>query len=334
MKQRIIVSSGFLFLWILCSQAFSTVEAQENYQITFRDKIFALHSGDEKSWWAVGNMGLILKTTDGGETWSKIEPISDRALNDVVFIEESGWIVGEGGLILHTEDGGIHWEEQVSNAAVSLMGVYFLDNQRGIIVGDGGTVIWTEDGGSTWETCFLDLMEIIPENVLDEGIFSLNFYDVFFVDEAHGWIVGDAGTVLFSSDGGKNWQVLRIGLYPPLYSLFFKNHVEGLAAGHSGVLLHTEDGGKNWDTVNTPTEANLFKVEMLGGYGVIVGNLGTVLLTVNGGKSWDVADLGLSPPLPWFLDVGIIPDTSSKGIICAGQGLIKKYFLKKCEEKS
>jgi photosystem II stability/assembly factor-like uncharacterized protein len=322
-----------LLYLILACQSFAGINFQEKFQISYRDKIFALHFNDEKRGWAVGDMGLILHTEDGGETWAKLAPIPDNSLNDVVFIDQNGWVVGEGGTILHTQDGGKNWKTQDSKSDASLFSVSFRDKQSGVIVGERGTVLLTEDGGSSWQPSSLDWTKIIPESLIAKGIFALNLYDVFFTDENHGWMVGDAGAVLFTSDGGKTFALLRIGTYPPLYSVFFKTDLEGWATGASGNLLYTQDGGKNWKELNLPTKANLFKIRMSGDEGVIVGDLGTVLQTDNGGKNWDLVKLDLRLPLPWLLDAALILHNSPGEIIFGGQGIIKRYPLKNREEK-
>jgi photosystem II stability/assembly factor-like uncharacterized protein len=113
-------------------------------------------------------------------------------------------------------------------------------------------------------------------------------------------MVGDNGMVFFSSDGGKHWKVLRIGMYPPLYSVFFKDEQEGFTVGQGGTLLHTEDGGRSWHSLNSPNQLNLFKIRLAGGYGVVVGDLGTILQSVDGGRTWESLPLDLDHRLPGF----------------------------------
>lgn len=306
--------------------------SQENYHIGFRDNIFALHYCSKSDYWAVGNSGLILHTSDNGEMWSKIDLKLNRALYDIEFVAESGWIVGEGGLILQTIDGGKTWTEQESDTKNSLMKVAFLNDRQGVIVGDAGTVLWTENGGSIWHHSLLEWMAILPESLLERGIFSVNLYDVFFVDEKHGWIAGDSGIVLFSPDGGINWDVLRIGAFPPLYSLFFRSPLEGWAVGSGGMLICTKDGGGTWQERNVGAGASLYRIKMEGAYGIAIGDVGTVLLTVDKGEKWKIVDLDLPHPVPWLLDVAFGCHASSQEIMLAGQGIAAKYIMKNFEE--
>jgi len=51
------------------------------------------------------------------------------------------------GAVLKSEDGGITWTRQVSNTSRNLNAVYFVDTQRGWAVGTSGTIIHTALGG-------------------------------------------------------------------------------------------------------------------------------------------------------------------------------------------
>ncbi|RLA93184.1 MAG: hypothetical protein DRG25_05020 [Deltaproteobacteria bacterium] len=294
-----------------------------------RDEIFSLYFQNNKTGWIVGESGLIVKTTDGGKSWLRQRVETEKALYDVTFVDNEGWIVGQEGIILHSADGGKRWERQESDTEAALMSVFFLNKKRGFAVGEGGIILSTKDRGSTWKQYPLDLMSILPDSLIERGIISPNFYDIFFLSNGKGWIVGDNGIVLFSSDGGKKWEVLRIGLYPSLFSVFFKDDSEGWTVGQNGTILHTIDGGKIWRRLETKTEENLYNFCLDENYGIVVGDRGTILISRDGGRSWDKLKIELKIPLPWFIDVSIIDHASSgREVICVGENLIKRLQIR------
>jgi photosystem II stability/assembly factor-like uncharacterized protein len=66
--------------------------------------------------------------------------------------EQHGWIVGHDAVILRTEDGGRTWTKQYQgeDLQVSFLDVLFLDTQTGFAVGAYGEFLATADGGRTW----------------------------------------------------------------------------------------------------------------------------------------------------------------------------------------
>ena len=63
---------------------------------------------------------------------------------------QSGWAVGDDGLILRTTDSGENWIVQISNLPSNLLGVQALSERRAVAVGLNGIILRTSDGGRTW----------------------------------------------------------------------------------------------------------------------------------------------------------------------------------------
>ncbi|MDY6863882.1 MAG: YCF48-related protein [Thermodesulfobacteriota bacterium] len=323
---RTIVLS-LVFLWPFFSISKYAISSEESYKLVRRDKPFAVHFLDEKKGWIVGDRGLVLKTTDGAESWQRIDMITGGSFKDITFINKDGWIVGEEGLILHTTDGGNNWRKQEANTEIFLMKVFFLDKSKGFVVGSEGTILRTENGGASWRQVPLDWIGLLPETLLERGTTTLNLYDIFFIDKVRGWAVGDFGTVIYTSDGGDNWEVLQIGLFPHFFTVYFRNGLEGLAAGQNGLFLRTEDGGRHWKNVSMLTKESLYRIHISGDYGVIVGDHGSVFQSNNSGETWTKVNLNMNPPLPWFVDAFIIPSKSNGKVVFIGKGIIKNITI-------
>ena len=285
-----------------------------------RDKAFGVHFIDGKRGWIVGDRGLAVMTADGGESWQGVT-ISEETFKDIFFIGEKGWIVGDGGLILHTDNGGKRWSKQSSNVSVSLMSVLFLNRDKGFTVGADGTVLRTVNGGSSWEAVPLDWMGFLPDALIDRGVISINLYDVFFLNDVSGWVVGDCGTVLYTEDGGNGWGISNIGLHPPLFSISFKDGREGWAVGQNGFSIKTLDRGMTWEKASLGTEESLYRVRMYGDYGAIVGDHGVIFTSNNGVATWVKRSSNLKPPFPWLTDAWIFASATSAKVLSVGKGV-------------
>jgi len=136
----------------------------------------------------------ILRTIDGGTTWSSQTSDTTYSLSSVSFTDvNNGTAVGSGvlgGAILRTIDGGTTWTSQTSGTIRPLRGVSFTDANNGTAVGDFNTIRRTTDGGTTWTT----QISGIP--------LGLALGAVSFTDANNGTAVGHEGSIIRTTNGG------------------------------------------------------------------------------------------------------------------------------------
>jgi len=173
------------------------------------------------------------------------------------------------------------WHLQSSGTNVSLRSIIVSNIGEGIAVGDNGTRLTTLNSGQNWITGNLG---------------SNQLYDVFFLPEKHGWIVGRNGTIYHTTDGFI-WQQQNSGILSWLESVFFLDTLNGYAAGEYAIL-HTTDGGVTWNR-QFPDEAswfnNIFFTDLENGWAVA---WNMVLHTTNGGQTWKKIEM--DPGLHFF----------------------------------
>ena len=166
---------------------------------------------------------LVMRTTDGGESWHRIQMPTKTELFHLDYNGSShGWIVGDNGVILATTDDVQSWTKQNSGTTNALFNVDFRDDDEGYAVGEGGTILRTENGGRTWTRVITNFTETLLR--------------VDFADDKNGWIVGRSGSILRSSDKGRSWIKQESTTKNHLYGLFMsKRH--GWAVGAKGVVI-------------------------------------------------------------------------------------------------
>ncbi len=100
-------------------------------------------------------------------------------------------------------------------------------------------------------------------------------------------ILGEAGTVLVSSDRGERWTALA----SPYKGSFFGGVVAAVGAvvafGLRGRIYRSTDAGKSWVQVASPGEASLMGgTRLADGTLVLAGAAGTALVSRDHGKSF------------------------------------------------
>ncbi|MCS7029696.1 MAG: YCF48-related protein, partial [Bacteroidia bacterium] len=124
--------------------------------------LLSVHFVNAAIGWAVGLGGTILKTTNGGTTWTPQTSGTTQLLYSVHFVNAAiGWAVGNSGTILKTTDGGTTWTPQTSGTIQTLYSVHFVSETTGWVVGSGSLIL-----KSNFDTIgIIDALTIIPEEI-------------------------------------------------------------------------------------------------------------------------------------------------------------------------
>jgi photosystem II stability/assembly factor-like uncharacterized protein len=223
-----------------------------------------IHAFDDNVLLSAGDIGFVMRSTDGGQWWSvqrlKVTGVIFNRYEDIKTMDihaPSGLAIaaGAGGVIFRSTDRGATWQSvgypalspeippsfhklHIVNANVA----YMLARDP-----DGGNRnIWkTTNGGLTWTWSQITTGEL---------------YDVEFVDENLGFIVGSDAT---------HWQGARLGYYK------------------------TVNGGATWThrVIETPhTLLDTMKMANAN-VGYLMG-AGYVARTTNGGQTWTPTSIG------------------------------------------
>lgn len=280
------------------------------------------------------------------------------------------------GVMLRTSDGGIKWEEVGVNVLPGLHAVRFFDEKNGFVCGDGSDafpsgMFTTNDAGRTWRPVLgaklpsCRAVEFFPGmklgvvagawshlgTVSPEAGYRESDLDPLAGRTMHAvctsnmqqkgapaaYAAGDGGAVLTSTDGGKSWGFVNLGLTPAALAncdfrcvACFGPHV-WVAGRPGGFVLHSADAGKTWEVQKTelpvPIHGMYFLTDQLGW---LVGELGCIFGTTDGGKTWKVQHAGgqraavlslhashRSTPLDVVATLGL-----GDGYLCAAVGLM------------
>lgn len=182
---------------------------------------------------AVGNLGTIIVTDDGGNTWAEAktpESSNPNKLFRVHIFNDVAWAVGEFGALLQSKDHGMAWTRALPEKDRAWNDIFFL-GQQGWLVGEFGTVMKSSDGGATWA-------EVATPN-------KVSLMSVAFRDAQHGVAVGLSGTVMVSSDGGATWRQTPKATRESLYNVIWDSD-RWLVVGDKGVIVTAAAEASDW----------------------------------------------------------------------------------------
>ncbi|GJQ31731.1 MAG: hypothetical protein HBSAPP04_05700 [Ignavibacteriaceae bacterium] len=178
------------------------------------------------------NTNKIIRSTDGGTSWSKLTiniPTGLNKLNSAYGIHLGA---GNGGKVIRSTDGGLTWSFLATSTTNDLFDIISISPALIFACGANGTVIRSTDGGGTW-------------TVSNPVPFRLN--SIRFSTFLTGWAAGDNGVVIKTTDGGISWtRVTGAGAACnyAVVSLFAQDGI--FLFGREGQKMVSTDGGTNW----------------------------------------------------------------------------------------
>ena len=179
-----------------------------------------IHAVDERTVWAAGSEGRVVKTKDGGTSWTSIRvPGADSVqFRDVHgFDDLTAYVLsignGTDSRIYKTVDGGQTWDLSFQNEDENAFFdcFSFWDESSGFAFSDSWegefTLIKTEDGGASWQR--IDPAQV-PDARAGEGAFAASGTCVQTWEGGLGWFAtGASGVdtrVIRTTDVGTTWS--------------------------------------------------------------------------------------------------------------------------------
>lgn len=121
---------------------------------------FGLDFVNDKVIYACGNGKNVVKSTDGGQNFSRVADFGGDSPNQckmLSFYDENNGIIASAKLMAITHDGGTSWKELTLPCKVA--GINMNSENRIYFVGDDFNMYISEDGGETWNSTALNLPE-------------------------------------------------------------------------------------------------------------------------------------------------------------------------------
>ncbi|MDM4766999.1 YCF48-related protein [Pelomonas sp. SE-A7] len=177
------------------------------------------------------NSGYWVVSKDGGDNWTRIEGLGALFnTRKILFADATRWAaVAEDGKHLFTKDAGATWQAAAAgnSAGTAVAGLPTL------WIGAGYTsaaILQSNDGGEHWAT-------------IQVGPAYSTVRDIKFFDAQRGWLVGDSGLLMATTDGGKTWVTQPNSGQQGYGEISIVDAKTIWISGASGALLVTATGG-------------------------------------------------------------------------------------------
>ncbi|MDT8325048.1 MAG: T9SS type A sorting domain-containing protein [Bacteroidota bacterium] len=259
---------------------------------------------DDRTGFIAGDGGRILRTVDGGLSWSIVHGIGYiGTVADLLFWDrDHGVATTFSSTLLVTSDGGNRWDEVLPSAAHSLRHVSRAPEGTlyvvGVTSGNEYELLRSDDEGLSWTLVSrlpLDYQSNRPE--ITQSLYARAGGEI--------WIGATYSILLHSTDGGMTWERSVVGTsiqnpYSTGTDMFFFDPSTVIYIRSNSVEIST-DGGETWESRFTSAGRSLREVQFVSpdvGFALIPMEFAR---TTDGGATWDIS-WNFSPTLLHYFD--------------------------------
>jgi len=243
--------------------------------------------------------------------WIRLDSLTESTLSDVSFCDENnGMISGFGGTVYTTKNGGETWRTINTNANMTFLSVYTLDENTFFTARKG--LYKSTDSGTSWRLCKLST--------------DISIFEIWFKDSKIGFISSGTGTFR-TTDAGETWSKVSdaiaknlqftsedIGYFTYGSTPISEFPTSDIFAGH-GDIYRTTNGGKTWKTMGlevTEIQSLSFISDKVGFFAT---NDRSLYKTTDGGESCTL--IGKKE----FYSYDLFFVNENQGIVCTGNGI-------------
>jgi photosystem II stability/assembly factor-like uncharacterized protein len=257
--------------------------------------LVAIQFINEKTGWAVGNLGVVLHTTDGGETWSK-------QLDGI----QAADIVAKAAITPEEQTAA---QRLVNDGPDKpFLNLYFENELNGYIIGAYNLIFKTTDGGKTWQSW----QKHVPNPK------GLHLYGLRPAGDSL-FLVGEQGMLFRSTDHGGTFKQIASPYKGSFFGLVASKSGQIVIYGLRGNAFWSGNQGHTWKKIDTRIGVTIADgIELTDGSIALVSQAGDVLISQSHGQ--DFQPQPGQEPLP----IAAIAQASDGSLIVAGLRGIKR----------
>ncbi len=207
-----------------------------------RSTLTAVYFSDASEGWAVGHDGIILRTSNGGDWWTKVNQEVEPGTSylDVYFIDRNrGIIVGAYGEFRRTDDGGKTWEQEwISEEELHFNRISAGEDGYVYLAGESGALMQSIDQGQTWKAL--------------QSPYYGSAFGVLSVAKSTLLLYGLRGVIYRTEDRAESWSLIENDVKALISSGLKLRSGIIVLAGQGGNLFVSRDLGKTFQLWQQP----------------------------------------------------------------------------------
>lgn len=306
-------TKSFFYLAILTVLAFNA--NSQSLQILTSDNQTSLRGlcvVDDKTVWASGSNGTIIKSIDGGLTWQSIivKGYEMRDFRDIEAFDTSIAIimaVAEPAVILKTKDGGKNWYKVFEDSAKGMFldAMDFADRKTGAVIGDPINnkvfMAMTFDQGDSWVDPMQGDTSKLPTLYANEAFFASSGTNIRIKRNRNrelvgGFVSGGTRSRLFTKTSTSTIPILQGKESTGANSIAFNSADNIVIVGGdfkndkdtSGNCVLSEDYGKTWHFSKIPPHGYRSCVSYINENQLITCGTSGVDISKDEGNNWQL----------------------------------------------
>ena len=269
-------------------------------QVPVSVTLTAVQFVDARQGWAIGHSGVVLHSTDGGESWTlQLDGRQAAALE---------LAAAQAALAASTEGA----QRRLASAERLVadgpdkpwLALQFSDARHGLVVGAYGLALATRDGGQTWQSWMGRIPNAQGLHLYAVGQAGATFY-----------LAGEQGLLLRSRDGGESFETLASPYEGSYFSLALEADGALLVGGLRGKLFRSRDQGEHFEALDNPVPVSLGAATRVGSQVYWLNQAGGLLRSEEGSARLQPLP---SPPGPPLIAVAPAADGALVGVGFAG----------------
>ncbi|MGE5480930.1 MAG: YCF48-related protein [Chloroflexota bacterium] len=172
------------------------------------------------------------------------------------------------------------WQKNNINIDGGFRAYQVMDNNKIFMLSDLGQIIKINKNDDKWDSTLTDYS---PEKY---------YTGFFFIDSLNGWVVGNLGNCLKTTNGGATWTKNNSSALGKelLTNIQFKSKTEGYITSNNKVFS-TSNAGETWEKIYENKKHSYYGSKLIDTCLFLIDDGGNLTLTSNNGTSWDTLKL-------------------------------------------